>query len=253
MSMESNTEAAAERASTASTSESSHGGGSALMGHAAVLIWNDVTPEGREQFYRWHDREHIPERLALPGFRRGRRFSRPGHSPEWLTMYEAVDVSAFVSTEYLARLNAPTPATVSALKHFRNTSRAVCRVVHSVGSSSGGHVLAMRLNVTRGLADAMCRYLEDEALPRAMAVTGVVACHLYVADRSASYVKTAESSTREFDVPAWVLLCEASAPAAAQDARQSISVEFGRLGVEVRNDAAVYTLELCRLSSAVQS
>jgi hypothetical protein len=250
MSMGSNT--GTGTASAASVSESIGDVGSALLGDAAVLIWNDVAPEGREQFYRWHDREHIPERLTLPGFRRGRRFSRPGHSPEWLTMYEAVDVSALVSTEYLTRLNAPTPATARTLKHFRNTSRAVCRVVHSVGSSIGGYVLAMRLNVAAGQADAMCRYLGDKAVPRAMALTGILACHLYAADRSASYVNTTESSTREFDVPAWVFLCESSTPAAAESAGRLLGGdEFGRLGVEARDDAAVYTLEICRLSSAV--
>jgi len=222
----------------------------ALLGHAAVLIWNDVTREGREQFYQWHDKEHIPERLALPGFRRGRRFIKPGHSPQWLTMYEAVDLSALVSPEYLSRLNAPTPATVSALEHFRNTSRAVCRLVHSVGSSTGGHMLAMRLSVNAPRSAAMCRYLCDDAFPRLMGVTGVVACHLYGADSSASHVDTAESSTRDFDVPAWVLLCEASTPVAADTARHVIhGREFARLGVGVRNDAAAYALEICRLSS----
>ena len=228
--------------------------GSALLGRAAVLIWNDVAPEGREQFYAWHDREHMPERLALPGFRRGRRFSRAGHSPDWLTMYEALDVAALVSPEYLARLNAPTPATVSALRHFRNTSRAVCRAVHSVGSSTGGHVLAMRLGAPSRQADGMCRHLCDDAFPRAMARTGVVACHLYAADATASHVNTAESSTREFDVPAWVLLCEASTSAAANEARAVIhDRELARLGVDVRADAAVYALEICRIAAAALS
>ncbi len=223
--------------------------GTALLGEAAVIIWNDVADEGRAQFYAWHDKEHVPERLALPGFRRGRRFARPGHSPEWLTMYEADDLSAVVSPEYLARLNAPTAATVSALAQFRNTSRAVCRVAHSTGSSTGGHVLALRLSVDPGQSDALCRYAKEEAFPRAMALTGVVACHLYAADEAASYVNTAESSTRAFDVPSWVVLCEATLPAAADDARAVIEgAEFGRLGVAVRNDAAVYALEICRLS-----
>ena len=235
----------------APATDAGSGRGSALLGRAAVLIWNDVAEEGREQFYRWHDREHVPERLAIPGFLRGRRFVKRGHSPAWLTMYEAVDLSALVSPQYLARLNAPTPATVSALKHFRNTSRAVCRLAGSVGSSTGGHVLAMRLSVAAARGEAMCRHLCDDAFPRLMALTGVVACHLYAADPAASFVHTAESSTREFDVPAWVLLCEATTQGAAGRARELIEgPEFERLGVEVRGDAAIYALELCRLSLA---
>jgi hypothetical protein len=223
--------------------------GGALLGQGAVIIWNDVAPDGRDQFYAWHDKEHIPERLSLPGFRRGRRFIRRGHSPEWLTMYEADDLSVVSSPEYLARLNSPTPATVSSLKYFRNTSRAVCTLVYSAGSSSGGHVLALRVSVPREQEAAMCAYLETRAFPGALATTGVVACHLFAADGAASFADTAESSTRQFDVPSWVVLAEATTELAAANARSAIeTADLRQLGVKVRDDAAVYALEICRLS-----
>jgi hypothetical protein len=224
--------------------------GSALLGSAAVLIWNDVAPEGRAQFYEWHDKEHIPERLALPGFRRGRRLRKAGHTPEWLTIYEADDLSALVSQEYLARLNSPTPGTTANLKHFKNTSRAVCRVAHSVGSSTGGYLLAMRVTADSQRSDAMCRYLRESAFPRLMDRNGVLACHLFASDPKASYVNTAESSTRSFDVPPWVLVCEASTVDAAAAAASALNdEEFSRLNLEVREDFAVYALEICRLAA----
>jgi hypothetical protein len=137
------------------------------------------------------------------------------------------------------------------LAFFRNTSRAVCRVVHSVGSSSGGHVLAMRISLDAARADAMCAYLREYGFPSAMDQAAALACHLYAADSSASYANTAESSTRAFDVPAWVLLCEASTSDAAERARDLIAAnEFDRLGVDVRADAAVYALEICRIAPA---
>lgn len=226
----------------------------ALLGDGAVLVWNDVADEGREQFYQWHDQEHIPERLTIPGFRRGRRFARPGHSPEWLTMYEADDVSVLTSPEYLARLNSPTPRTVSTLRHFRNTSRAVCSLVYSVGSSTGGHVLAMRLSVPSDRAEAMCAAIRGRLFAAAMGLTGVVACHLFASDQAASHVDTAESNTRAFDVPSWVLLSEATHAAAALRAREAIEgPDFAGLGVAVRPDVAVYALEICRLALPWQS
>jgi hypothetical protein len=221
----------------------------ALLGHGAVVVWNDVAEEGRDQFYAWHDKEHMPERLAVPGFRRGRRFARPGHSPEWLTLYEADDLSVVSSPEYLARLNAPTPLTVNTLRHFRNTSRAVCRVVHSIGSSTGGHVLAMRLDVADESSDAMCCRLREEAFPRVIGLNGIVACHLLAADASASFVNTAESSTRKFEVPSWVMLCEATNSDAAEAARAFIQgPALESIGAAVHVDAAAYALEICRLS-----
>ena len=224
--------------------------GTALKGEAAVLVWNDVAEEGRAEFYEWHDKEHVPERLSIPGFRRGRRFARARHSPEWLTMYEADDLAVLTSAAYLARLNAPTPSTQRTLRHFRNTARAVCRVVHSLGESNGGHMLALRLAVAAEAGDAMREYLAADAFPRAMASIGVVACHLYAADVEASYVRTAESSTREFDVPTWVLLCETTFAEAAERARRLFDGPALRsLGVDVRSDDATYGLEICRESA----
>jgi hypothetical protein len=224
-------------------------GNRALLGAAAVIIWNDVAVAGRDEFYEWHDKEHIPERLAIPGFRRGRRYGKRGHSPEYLTLYEAGDTDIVVSPPYLERLNAPTPATVATLRHFRKTSRAVCRVVDSIGSSSGGYVLALRIEVPEDAIATFSKWMNG-ALTRAYALTGVVACHLFTADQDASRVNTAESSTRAFDIPSWVVLVEASDEKAAERSRVLIeSPELLALGATVRSDAAVYTLEICRLAA----
>jgi hypothetical protein len=53
-----------------------------LAGEGAVVIWHDIAPEGRAQFYAWHGREHMPERLGIPGFLRGRRYVALAGSPE---------------------------------------------------------------------------------------------------------------------------------------------------------------------------
>jgi len=80
-------------------------------------------------------------------------------------------------------------------------------------------------------------------------LVGVLACHLFVADQQASHLNTAESSTRAFDVPSWVLLVETSHLAAAQQAQRLIDAPGLRaMGASVRQDAAIYTLEICRLA-----
>jgi hypothetical protein len=164
-------------------------------------------------------------------------------------LYEATDLSVLVSREYLQRLNSPTPLTVGTLRHFRNTSRAVCRVVASVGSSSGGYVLALRFAVPVEHADAFRALLVERVFPRALNLNGVVGCHLYAADAKASYTDTVESRTREFDVPAWIALIEATRADAAQRAHELIdSPDVRRMGVAIRQDGAVYSLEICRLA-----
>jgi len=257
--------------------------GTALLGAGVVVIWNDVKPEGRDAFYGWHDKEHIPERLALPGFLRGRRYRCEGHSPEWLTLYEAADLGAVSSREYLARLNAPTPLTKATLVHFANTSRAVCIKSASLGSSSGGFVLALRLDPTdeflrawRGGGDAQptgdaaasrgdsiaiaragavaakcAAWAVSDRLESACATNGIVAAHYLATDVASSYTSTAESKTRRFDVPAAVVLVEATNPDAARSARDRlIGDSWSEHGLTVRADHAVYALEISRLAQA---
>ena len=128
----------------------------------------------------------------------------------------------------------------------------MCRNVVAVGASNGGHVLAMRIDVNeRRAGDALQRHLAHEVFPALMSRTGVVACSALAADDNASFVDTAESRTRTFDVPSWVVLIEATTRAAAAAASNAFEGErLAALGCTVRPDAAVYALEICRLPGA---
>jgi hypothetical protein len=52
-----------------------------LLEHASVAIWNDILREERDTFIEWHNREPIPERVAIAGFRQGRRYVAKHGSP----------------------------------------------------------------------------------------------------------------------------------------------------------------------------
>jgi hypothetical protein len=39
-----------------------------------LAVFNDCTPEGRQHFETWYTREHLQERVGVPGFRFGRRY-----------------------------------------------------------------------------------------------------------------------------------------------------------------------------------
>ena len=100
----------------------------ALAGKAIIAIWNGITPEGRANFNEWHPREHMPERVGIPGFRRGRRYIGTEAQIEFFTLYEADDADVLVGPGYKARLNAPTPWSRASVSAFRNNLRGICRV-----------------------------------------------------------------------------------------------------------------------------
>ncbi len=216
---------------------------------AGVLIWNDVTEEGRSAFYRWHNGEHMPERLAIPGFLRGRRYASEGESPQWFTLYEAASLDVLVSPGYLERLNNPTPATVATLKFFRNTARSVCVLQRAAGQAVGGYAVVLRFDGrsdsdSAGLAVAQAQAIE--ALEVLEAQEGVVSTSLYGADVSASRIDTAESRTRTFDIPRMTLVVEASHRAAARQAMDQIRrIDWGRVGLSLRKEHGLYALEVC--------
>lgn len=63
-----------------------------FAGTGVVAIWHDVVPEARDEFYEWHNREHMPERLGIPGFQRGRRYIALDAGPVYFNLYEADSV-----------------------------------------------------------------------------------------------------------------------------------------------------------------
>ncbi len=81
-----------------------------LAGEGAVAIWNGIAEEGRKDFYDWHLHEHMPERLGIPGFLRGRRYRAADKEtkPEFFTLYETSTFEVIQGLDYLNRLNAPT-------------------------------------------------------------------------------------------------------------------------------------------------
>jgi len=74
-----------------------------LLGKGVLAIWNGIAPEAEEDFVAWHVREHIPERLALPGFLRGRRYVALDGFPKYFNFYETTTADDLSSAAYRAR------------------------------------------------------------------------------------------------------------------------------------------------------
>jgi hypothetical protein len=117
-----------------------------LAGEAVVAIWNGIAPEARAEFYDWHHNEHMPERVGIPGFRRGRRYVAldAATHPEFFTLYEVDAMPVLQGSDYANRLNAPTPWTRRVTAQFRDTARGLARVLESVGA--GGVLLTLRFD-----------------------------------------------------------------------------------------------------------
>lgn len=180
-----------------------------LAGSGALAIWHDIALEGREEFYAWHGQEHMPERVAIPGFRRGRRYVATDAGLEFFNLYEAATKAVLTGPDYRSRVENPTPWTLSAVRHFRNVARSICHVEASFGPGNGGLVATLRYDVP-GDQIALHRAEMANLLGVIAARPGLCGAHLLYADVEASSVANAEQRARADAnrVPRWIAVVE---------------------------------------------
>jgi hypothetical protein len=167
-----------------------------LLGKGALAIWHDIAADGETDYNEWHSKEHLLERVSVPGFRRGHRLQAVSGSPRYLNLYEVEDLATLTSQPYLGRLNDPTPWTQRALGHFRDNNRTLCRVVASLGNGVCGNLLTLQLSVTQGRGDELRAWLTEEILPALMREPGVLGAHYLEGDVAASRTETEEKRLR---------------------------------------------------------
>ena len=221
-----------------------------LLGRGVLAIWHTITPEGEAEYWRWHDREHIPERVGVPGFLRGRRYRSLEHSLDYLDLYEVEDAETLRSAPYLARLNDPTPWTRRMVPHFLNTLRVGYRVAASAGRGQGGVLLSMQLGAA-GQAAGRPAALAAPGLAAVQDVTGVVSLHVLDATPEVTSIATEEKRLRgpgdrdRGAVEPWCLLVEADDPAVLGELRAgTLAPESLRAqGAELRT-AGAYQLQI---------
>ena len=224
-----------------------------LSGQAAVLIWHNVLGEFRADFHEWHNREHMPERLAIAGFRRGRRYRAIEGEPEFFNLYEADGLEILSGPEYLSRLNSPTLWTKRVLPGFRDVARSICRIVHTAGVGQGGFVLTQRFAVPAGQREQLAARLSRSVLTAIAEQAGIVGAHLCVADEAASGVVTAEAAARVVPtiVPSWTVLIEGISAAGVHSAGSAVVAVLADTSITSSIQTAVYQLENCRENRTV--
>ena len=190
-----------------------------------LVIWNDIAEDWEAEFLKWHVREHIPERVSLPGFLRGQRYVAIDAKPRYFNFYEAQDAAAFGSDAYRDRLNNPTPWTRKVVAQFANTGRTICRRVAAAGRGDGAFVETARLSVAAG--PAFLESMKKRALSAFVSQDGVVAATLLQGVPSASSGDSAEKKLRSQpdQVADWVLIVEAVTSAALMDPAASAERE----------------------------
>lgn len=187
----------------------------------ALLVWMDVEMGHQDDFDAWYNRQHLFERIAVPGFLTGRRWQAVRGSPRFLATYDTVAPEALQGEEYRRRLENPTPWTLRVMPRFRNTIRGVCAITARRGSGAGGCIATLRLSPAASQREPLRQWLSSQGLGQIAELPGIVTAYLCEAVQpGASRSRTAEQELRkepDRNVD-WVILIEGTAEAAVEDA-----------------------------------
>jgi hypothetical protein len=225
-----------------------------LLGGALLAFSHDVTAGSEADWTEWHDREHIPERLSVPGFLRLRRYVALGGGPRFFYFYETESLAVLQSPAYLERLQNPTPWTRRSMQHVTNNTRTACRVTTTLGHGLGGVLSVIDIAPAPGRADSLRRWLGETALPAALARPGVVGAHLGEADAAVTTVKTDEKTLLQTPdaMARWIVLLEGVGRDMVATASAEALGESALRGAGVDGDArrGIYALSFVMTRSA---
>jgi hypothetical protein len=210
-----------------------------------MAFWADIDEEYVQQYQQWHNCEHVPERVSIPGFQEGRRYRSLDNRPHFLMYYDTIETSVLSSDAYMAALNKPTKWTGEALKHFRNPTRDIFSRI-AVSSKSfpfaAPYITSIRFDLPEGGEEVYAtKWLE--------AVTGmehVIRVRFYKSDAAIAKMGTSESKVHGGGPGKQnylVLIEEFLPPSETQDAIASADDQTGDLHRE-SEEIGRYWLEI---------
>lgn len=200
---------AAHATPSTETSESSMSGPATEV-PGVLLIVNDIDADADEEMNRWYQEEHLPNRLAIPGFRRARRYHAIDGQPEYVAFYECDSVDVLSSNDYRDKVANPTPSTRRILPRFRNVMRSACRLTLSIGGGIGGTAIIVQCKPMAGRYPQARRFLEAELGPRLRREGALVRLSLLETDTAVTGMPSWERQLRndQDNYPHWVLFIE---------------------------------------------
>ena len=169
-----------------------------LLGAAVLVNWGGIVEDKEIEYNEWHSKEHMPERISLPGFLRGlRAVGIPGTdlNHKYFMMYEAERKEVFTSRKYLERLNNPTEWTKEILSNYLSPSRTICSVISTKSIGVGGYLSTIRFLGGKILNNHNVENLKS-FVPETLKLNGVTGIHIILGDSSYGQMNTEEKKYR---------------------------------------------------------
>lgn len=160
---------------------------------AGLLFSQMESPPGQEQeFHNWYEEEHIPARMAIPGFASAVRYRALEGGPRFLACYFLDEMEALQAPAYTELKRAPGPRTERMLTTVSEFTRYICDQSSDTGEveEAPGALSVVAFPVDPAQAGQFDAWYEDEHVPLLMKAPGWLRVRRYLVRDG-------------FDGPAW--------------------------------------------------
>lgn len=215
-----------------------------LLGKGMLLTLTDVSARDERDYNEWYNREHIDDRVDLPGFHRGRRYAAVQGKPKYLAVYECDTVAILGTQNYLRTLDHQTPWSQRVMARFTHFHRLTLRIHIDQTHGVGAALATVRFIPDPHRRKALVQWLSEQALPKLIARPGVMGAavgendlevvHAPLQDKSMDHPRADESE--------WAVLIEGSEFAAVSAAARSLftPARLKTFGVEAAPTIGTY-------------
>ena len=204
-----------------------------LSGEAMLINFMNVDAEHERDFNRWYDKEHLAERVAIPGFLEARRYAAETGPQRYLGLYTTETLSVLDSPPYRERLASQTAWSLTNIARFRDATRACARVLDSRGEGRGAALGFLRLRPTDETDDLV--EAVGARIGEALDLDGILSVHVLASDADLSKPLT-ENPEAAAGARDWYVLVDATNLEALEPAEAAL--DLARLEDRLRQVSA---------------
>jgi hypothetical protein len=181
-----------------------------MAGLGMLMTSMDIDPAHETEFNQWYDREHLAERVAIPGFLEARRYVAVDAAPKYLGLYSTASFDVLDSPAYRTALANQTAWSKTNIGRFRNMLRAVARITVSRGTGRGAALGLVRIRPPEHGEDALRDGIA--ALLDPGMIHGIISMHLMESDPALSKPLTDDPAAPNPAARDWYVLIDGTDP-----------------------------------------
>ena len=184
-----------------------------LYGKGMLITFSETPPEVEEDFNEWYNREHIDERVWMPGFHRARRYVDANSNADikYFATYETDKVEDLADPEYMELLKDQSDWSKKVMSTFTKFDRITANVTIDLSHGFGGACLAARFFPEIKIMAKLRDNLGDNLLPNIVSIPGIIGAVLV--ENNLSVVNEGRRAQGmeipENETPEWIILIEA--------------------------------------------